>query len=254
MECANFVSPNFFNRAKMNLFVILKEGIKFDKYFKIMKRFPLVVLEGISYAGKTTLSNLCKQKEIAVLKELSEFTVFPETPKEDSEISIADKWFYEQHSSRTEDILKIIRKNSLILDRYFLSDLAYIYARYHTYNVGNMDFYNSLLTDGLNKKEILVPWFIYVSIDIDLYNSRRLIDEKNLKATGETNMRIRFPYPYYHNLFIKNQISFYDSFFKKNNDKVLIIDGSLHKDYLCEQILEFMKKLHQALPDQTLKL
>jgi thymidylate kinase len=225
-----------------------------------MKNFPFVVFEGISYAGKTTVSNLCKNKGFSVLKgltvldELSKFSTFPEIPKENDEIEIVDKWFYNQHANRTAEILKVTQNNSLILDRYFLSDLAYIYARYHTYNVGNLDFYQTLLMEGINKREIIVPWFIYVSIDINLYNSRKLVDEANLKATGGTNIRIRFPYSFNKELFIENQILFYSSFFNKNRDKVFIINGSLDSEYLCEQVLEIIRQLPQSLPNQTLNL
>lgn len=225
-----------------------------------MKNFPFVVFEGINYAGKTTVSNLCKSKGFTVLKgltvldELSKFSTFPEIPKVNEEIDIVDKWFYNQHANRTEEILRVTQSNSLILDRYFLSDLAYIFARNHTYNVGNLDFYQSLLIDGINRNEIIVPWFIYVSIDINLYNSRKLIDETNLTATGGTNLRIRFPYSYNQQLFIENQILFYNLFFNKNKDKVIIINGSLDPDVLCEQILEIIRQLPHALPNQILNL
>lgn len=219
-----------------------------------MDNFPVIALEGISYSGKTTMLNLCKKNGLSALKELSEISTFPKIPQDSDKIRIVDEWFYNQHVSRIKEIVSASNTNSVILDRYFLSDLAYVYARFHTYKVGDLDFYKSLLINGVAVGKIIIPWFVYISIDIELYISRKLKDEKKRIYERGLNQMIRCPYDFNQKIFFENQISFYQSFFKRNFDKVLIVDGNLDPDFLCAHVLNWINQLPNALPSQTINL
>lgn len=97
-----------------------------------------------------------------------------------------------------------------------------------------------------------VPWFVYVYIDINLYISRKLQDEDLLFVNKGINKRIRSPYNFNQILFFQNQIRFYDLFFQKNNDIVLIIDGKLEPNCLFEKISNWIEHLPDVSPLKTL--
>lgn len=218
---------------------------------------PFIALEGISYAGKTTLSHTCDVNGIKVLRELSEYCIFPGIATDAEDMKVVDKWFYNQHAKRIEEIKDSCNKNKVLMDRYFLSDLVYISARSKTYGVGDVEHYKELLIEGIEEGEILIPWFIYLSIDVDTHFERKRIDEQTSFASDEQNKRKRKPrdpFNFRNKEFFENQILFYNTFFERNNDIVLILDGKLDQNNIYKKVNKWINQLPTTIPSQIITL
>jgi thymidylate kinase len=78
-------------------------------------------------------------------------------------------------------------------------------------------------------------------------------EDKRIKERG-LNQISRCPSDINQIKFFENQISFYDLFFKKNPENVLIIDGNHSPHLLCQQAIEWIKKLPASISSKTITI
>jgi thymidylate kinase len=186
----------------------------------------IIAVEGISYSGKTTLSQMLSQHSGVVriyeLAENHEFGAgFPPFPSNDSEAFSSDLWFFNQEVVRSQLAIEASKNSLVVLDRSYLSSQAFVKARNRCYGIGNPDHHADLIQYGLESGLLVEPEYIFIDIDMDTYKERvARYEQDRLNAFGPAAMNNRA-----NNIkdaeFIDEMLSFYRDYFSKNRGFVL---------------------------------
>jgi len=190
----------------------------------------IMAIEGISFAGKTTLSKSIEtnSKQIKRIYELSEKfengAKFPSFPIDLVQCVKNDLWFYNEECKRSNDVKCDFMHNSIIMDRSYLSALTYCFSRQATFDLGNFEDTKKIIIEGVESGKLIEPYFIYLYMNYDTYLIRKTQDLEHRKLTLGIEAVENCLVPSNEEYFIKNQISFLDSFYKKNKKHILLLD------------------------------
>ncbi|NQU21174.1 MAG: hypothetical protein HQ567_07825 [Candidatus Nealsonbacteria bacterium] len=139
----------------------------------------LVAIEGISYAGKTTLCrSLAQHFAYHRLYELGDkfdggirFPPFPETDEEACE---SDHWFLEQEIRRYRCAKQLLEVNPVVvMDRSHLSSLAFTYARERVFKIGSFARHKQSIEEAVSRGLLPTPPTIVIDIDWETCSRRR---------------------------------------------------------------------------------
>jgi thymidylate kinase len=209
---------------------------------------PTVVgVEGLPYAGKSTVILELAKNGIPRLGELAEFfkngesfPSFSETT-EDSRESFA--WFVAAEAFRCAQLHEYSSDSFVLSDRTIVSSLAYSHARRATYSIGDIHEERQLVTEAVNEHKIIIPPLIYVRIPIETYLYRRAstfdkrCDQLGRSAVENVTIFERAQE------FFEAELEYYDTIALRLREQIHVIDGtqplkvvtSLAKQ-LCHQI------------------
>ena len=137
----------------------------------------IISIEGLAGAGKTTLVNHLKKQNFELLPEIMDFV--PETGVikrftiDASSSSSTNEWFL---NIEIERLNKAIHSNvSIVMDRCFISQIAYNYAKDETYKTKTL----SNLKKLMEPNRLIVPNIIYLQMETQLSIDRMLARNKN---------------------------------------------------------------------------
>ncbi len=177
----------------------------------------IIAVEGISFAGKTTLTKLLEKQGCTRLYELAErFNYgagFPPFPKTTDEAKKSDSWFVQQEIAREKDILAKAGTSILIADRSFISGLAFAYARQEVFGIGDVLYQQNLIKCAVSQGQLHIPWLVYLNITLDSFFERKKKDSgRRIKEYGKVavqNVSINEK----ESPFFEKQIEFYTRLF-----------------------------------------
>ncbi len=179
---------------------------------------PIIAIEGISFAGKTTLTKLLEEQGLERLYELAEKfdygAGFPSFPKTTDEARESDLWFIQQEVTREQNALIKSSRSVVVADRSFISGLAFGYARQEVFGLGDAIYQNELVRQALSQGLLHIPWLVYLKMDINTYFKRKE-NETNIriKEYGEAAVR-NVSISKEEKKFFEKQIEFYTRLFK----------------------------------------
>lgn len=216
---------------------------------------PIIAIEGISFAGKTTLSKNLAQAGFKRMYELSEKfgngLDFPTFPKTTDEAKRSDAWFLEQEILRAAEARIYAENDIIIADRSFISGLAFAYARQKTYCLGNAVYQHELIRKALLSNRLYVPWLIYLHIDINTIFDRKSRDyERRLINYGEKAIK-NVTVLEKEEQFFTEQIKYYESIFKKIPH--LKLDAKSNPSKLVDIVKNLATCLSQPLPSLNIE-
>ena len=211
-----------------------------------MKNNYLIAIEGIPYSGKTTLSHLIKQnmnfKRIPEIAEINNNGAdFPLFPKNDLEAIQSDSWFFQEEIKRTQIIKEFIKTNSIIMDRSYVSSLAFVKSRFDCYNIGSIEEHSKLINAGLSNGSLIIPYHIFLDIDMDTYIKRKKSCENyRLKKFGNIAM-LNTSNNINNDEFIEHLINFYKNYFL--NSETLILNDNNKSNILYGKTKKWIQTL-----------
>lgn len=208
------------------------------KFLLFSKQAPMVAsLDGMPCAGKTTFMEKYKKihKDVIPIKEL-----YIKPNKQNNFLSGDNSV---QHYAKAEikkriDILsKSKEKNKILMDRSFLSTLAYYYAKSKTHKTNDYDVVSAFFRKNLNS--IIIPdIFILLLISTGESTKRRkpLIEEHTEKTWTDKK-------------FLKNLLYFYKSNLYKEftkNKRIFILDSTNQsKEVMFNKVSGILKKFYE---------
>ena len=115
----------------------------------------LCAIEGIAYAGKTSLSLELKRSGWERLGELAEFhdngAGFPSFSHTTDHAKKSFRWFVGAEALRLRKVATLVGNNT-VSDRCIVSSLAYAYARREVFGIKSSLYEFNLIARGLRKK------------------------------------------------------------------------------------------------------
>lgn len=207
---------------------------------------PIIAVEGISFAGKTTLTKLLRLQSFARLYELSEKfeygVLFPHFPKNTAEAKQSDLWFIEQEIARECDARLMATKSPVIADRSFVSGLSFGYARARIFALGDTNYQHNKIKQAIERGDLHTPWFVHLKSDINLFFERKRKDnERRIKEYGKEAVK-HVTIPKYEKEFIEKELEFYIRFFSRVPH--LELDARINSYELAAQLKIWSHKLN----------
>jgi len=180
---------------------------------------PIIAIEGLSFAGKTTLTKLLERDGFTRLYELADKfeygAGFPPFPKTTEDAKKSDSWFVQQEVIREQDALLESIKKPVLQDRSYISGLAFGYARQTIFGLGDAEYQQGIIKQALTQGLLHIPWFVHLKIDIPtLYDRKRKDEERRLKEYGEAAVR-NVSISDEEMKFFEKQLEFYQKFFAR---------------------------------------
>lgn len=206
---------------------------------------PIIAIEGISFAGKTTLTKLLEKDGFARLYELAEKfeygAGFPPFPKTTDEAKKSDLWFVEQEVKREQDARTKANIAPVVADRSFISGLAFGYSRQSVFRLGDVVYQHKIVRQVLDTEQLHIPWFVYLKIDINSFFERKRKDEeRRIREYGiraVNNLSVNED----ERRFFEKQIEFYERIFSKVPH--LALDALDAPCTLAEKVKKWSKEL-----------
>ncbi len=178
---------------------------------------PIIAVEGISFAGKTTLTRFLEKEGFARLYELAEKfdygAKFPKFPENTEEAEQSDLWFIQQEVIREQDALAKSGSSPVIADRSFISGLAFSYARQSVFGLGDTNYQYSVIKKNITEGKLHIPWMIYLKIDLgSCFERKRKDSTHRIMEYGEAAVK-NVSISANETLFFERQIEFYARLF-----------------------------------------
>lgn len=202
----------------------------------------IITIEGLAGAGKTTLANNLKKENFVIFPEIMDIIPEAEVIKRfefDNSVSLSiNKWFL---NIEIERLNKATESNaSVILDRSFISQIAYNYAKDTTYKTDTLCNLKKLMEQRI----LIIPNVIYLQMEtqlsIDRMLARNLNNHKKYIQNGE---------PDYHYDFIENNRLFYEKIIPLFQNNILVIDANQTTDKQLEIINDWIKSRETQISD-----
>jgi thymidylate kinase len=216
---------------------------------------PIVAIEGISFAGKTTLTENLKRHGFSRLYELADKFEhgrnFPAFPKNTADANASDQWFLQQEFQRCAEALALSHNAPVVADRSFISGLAWSYARENTYRIGNRTHQHKLTRKYLGSGNLFVPWCILLRMGIDEYFSRKERDFKKRVTRFGSEAVDNVTLSDREDEFVEHQIRYYDKTFGTGSRYVL--DAHLRPEQLVDRAAVWIESLPKTIPDQNIE-
>ena len=151
---------------------------------------PIIAIEGLSFAGKTTLIKLLETEGFTRLYELAEKfeygAGFPPFPKTTDDAKKSDLWFVQQEVIREQDAQLKATSAPVLEDRSFISGLAFGYARQDVFGSGDALYQHGVIRQVVEQGKLHVPWLVHLKIKIDsLYDRKGKDEERRIREYGE---------------------------------------------------------------------
>lgn len=189
-----------------------------------MKDGKILIIEGVSNCGKTTLCNLLKKRDnFKVIPEAVDFTFkCPKTAKNEEEELKNQKIFLEIEKLRLKKAIKYSKQGyNTVLDRSVVSTLAISYAldklkRYNVYNK-MLVRYNEWLDDCEISR--IDKYIVLKTNDIDIYN-RNVLREKQLSKNWLDEYFLKYQKEFFENYFSNTNNAFFLDTSNKTIEKV----------------------------------
>lgn len=214
---------------------------------------PYVALEGISYAGKTTVSKILTKYGFQRVKELAEsyengagFPPFALTPEDCKK---NDEWFLKQEFERSKEAQNLASNGPVVFDRSYISTCAFVWARENSMHLGSYEQFISQVAHKASPAELVMPWIIYLKMDWDVYRERKESDlVRRIQEFGEEAVN-NVTIPYQEKKFVRAQMGFYEELAQQNPKSVYVFDGAESPDKIAERIVHLSKSLQKSSPD-----
>lgn len=133
-------------------------------------------LEGLPYAGKSSLLSALVARGLSRLGELAEFhrngANFPAAANNTAEALVTDRWFVNAEILRLQR-LRSMDASVVVADRCIVSSLAYCYARFKVFGIGDLERECRMIEHAIDDGTIAVPPLFYLSIPLPKYLERR---------------------------------------------------------------------------------
>lgn len=187
----------------------------------------IFVLEGLPGSGKTTIIKFFeKDDDFCAINE-----VLPCDPGYDSPPN--RDYFTRSDVLKTEKITNSQARNYL-LDRYFISTLAFNWALDKTYKTSEYERVFAWYEDGIKKGRLLIPTLTFI---IELSGQRSFV-RKRRGATEDSDI------PWHNSKFVEYFKEYYDIYFQEVSprERALRIKGT----ETCENIINLIKKYSQS--------
>ena len=215
---------------------------------------PIIAVEGVSFAGKTTLTKFLEKEGFSRLYELAEKfgygAGFPHFPESTEAAKQSDHWFVQQEVIREQDALVKATCYPVIADRSFISGLAFSYARKSVFGLGDPNYQHGVVKEAISEGKLHIPWLIYLKIDLDSLFQRKEKDNarriKEYGAAAVANATIASD----EQLFFEKQREFYARLFA--NVPHLELDALQRTQDLAIQVRTWSRRL--PLQFQTIAL
>ncbi|MCB0539293.1 MAG: deoxynucleoside kinase [Bacteroidetes bacterium] len=202
----------------------------------------IISIEGLAGAGKTTLVNHLKKQNFELLPEIMDFV--PETgvikrfTLDASSSSSTNEWFL---NIEIERLNKALHSNvSIVMDRCFISQIAYNYAKDATYKTKTLCNLKKLMEPN----RLIVPNIIYLQMETQLSIDRMLARNKNNQKYYIQNGE-----PDYQYNFIENNRLFYEKIIPLFQDNILVIDAKETADKKAGRINDWIKNRETHVAD-----
>jgi len=198
---------------------------------RLQYTLPTVIgLEGLPYAGKTSLSSLLLDAGMSRLGELAEYFAngqqFPSFSETTADARESFDWFVKAELSRFAHLNEYPSRSLIISDRTLVSSLAYSYARRQVFQIGDKRDEHQAIERAVVDKGYYIPPLIYVRIPIETYFDRRestydlRCETLGKRAVENVTIFER------EREFFEAQIEYYDMIAERLGDKLLVIDGT----------------------------
>lgn len=202
----------------------------------------IISIEGLAGAGKTTLVNHLKRQNFELLPEIMDFV--PETGViqrftiDASSSSSTNEWFLKIEIERLNKATQSIV--SVVMDRCFISQIAYNYAKDTTYKTKTLCNLKKLM----EQSKLIVPNIIYLQMETQLSIDRMLARNKNNQKEYIQNGEPDYQYD-----FIENNRLFYEKIIPLFKDNILVIDANETADKQTDKINEWIKNRETHVDD-----
>lgn len=193
----------------------------------------IISIEGLAGAGKTTLGNHLKKQNFELLPEIMDVVQESWEIKKftnDCSSSIStNEWFL---SIEVDRLKKATQSNlSVVMDRSFISQIAYNYAKDSTFKTQTLENLKKLI-DG---NKLFVPNIIYLQMSAQHSIERMLARNKNNQKEYILNGE-----PDYQYSFIENNRLFYEKIIPLFQENILVIDANETIDKQMGKITEWI--------------
>jgi thymidylate kinase len=209
----------------------------------------IIAIEGISYAGKTTLSKNLVDDGFSRLEELAEKfghgAGFPSFPKTNEDAKKSDLWFIEQEIIRSAESKTKADNAAVVCDRSFISGLAFAYARQKIFKLGDVSYQHDLIRSAAADGKLHVPLLVYLALDFETFFKRKNQDyERRLREYGVdavTNVTVTA----HETAFFSKQIEYYETIFAKPAIPYLRLDARQEPRILTHLVCDWISQLRQ---------
>ncbi len=203
-------------------------------------------LEGLPYAGKSTLIGNLAARGLARLGELAEFyrngAAFPQAASNTKDALVTDRWFVNAEILRLQR-LRELNDAVVVADRCIVSSLAYCYARHKIFGIGDLEREARMIEQAIDDQTIVIPPLFYLKIPLEKYLERREahFEERCNKlgraAVANVTMFDR------EKEFYGAQLEYYDTLAARFPSCVFVLNGLLGPESLAVQASCIIKSL-----------
>ncbi len=213
---------------------------------------PIVAIEGISFTGKTTLSNKLASLGFVRIYELAEKfgygADFPGFSRTNEEAKVSDEWFVKQEIIRAKEAKQQAQNNPVITDRSFISGLNYAFAREKVFGIGNITYQHDNIKRCTKTDELYVPWHVYLRMDLSTYLARKSKDtERRIFEFGQKAVDNVTIFEQEED-FVLAQIEHYESVFAQTSTSCLQLDANSETGDLVRLVQDWISQLPAAIP------
>lgn len=193
-------------------------------------RPPILGLEGLPYAGKTTLSRSLVSSGFSRLGELAEFfrngDQFPKFSENTADARESFDWFVTAEVNRFSRLKEIVSSSPIVADRTLISSLAYSYARRKVFQIGDARDEHHMIRQAIYKHGYHIPPCIYLRLPINRYLTRReRTYDVRCEALGRSAVENVSIFDR-ERAFFSAQIEYYDTIAKRMGNVVCVLDGN----------------------------
>ena len=211
---------------------------------------PMVIgVEGLPYAGKSTVISRLHQAGMSRLGELAEFFenggTFPRFSERTADARESFEWFVNAEVARHASLASFQQDAMVVADRTIVSCLAYSYARRATFSIGDIDLEHSAVREAVQAGKLYIPQLLYVRIPIDVYLYRKAhAFDVRCEVLGREAVE-NVTLPDRERDFFEAQLVYYDTIARRLRDLIHVVDGTLPPDELARVTLAHCQDARQ---------